>query len=144
MIKKKKKRPQRLPVSGNPLVDWMFRRLVYFLKRRVDEIKKSKKLRNPNDRRRIMYGYLEVDREFSHRLARAVIFLRKSDDDTHDDLGQYLVHELSHFICPLVGEEDIYRLEKILWQLFTLEQKKIIRSYIPKHTIEKDPLEAAQ
>ncbi len=136
MVTKRKR--GRLPRSGDALVDWHFQQIIYFLKNKVDGIfLKDKYLKDPYKKRVILEGYIYINIK-----GRAVIFI-SSAKNVHSDrkmMGKTLTHEVTHgFLKDCVHEKNILRLENLLWDSFTLEQKRMIISFLPKHKVKKAP-----
>ncbi|MDP3710720.1 MAG: hypothetical protein Q8R29_03320 [bacterium] len=129
----KRRCARKIPLSGDRLVDWEFRRIIYVLDNIVEFIKKKKVLRDPDDRRKRLLGFLMT----GHK----VIYL--SSNKRYCPLAKTLIHEALHVLYPpyisRVPHRCIFQKEEILWLRFTEAQKRFLRSYIPKHEVKTDP-----
>jgi hypothetical protein len=123
------KKPRRFPTSGDRNVDWEFRQLIRVLDREVEAIRKKKVLRDPDDRRKFFRGLLMHGKE---------IYLSSHKKD--GPIVKTLIHEAAHLLYPCVPNRYIYEKEEILWKRFTDEQKRLLRSYIPKHHSTAEPI----
>ena len=125
---------KNLPLSGNRLTDWIFKRLIYLLEKKVQFIFRTKgALRMPDNKRVFLWGYYHSVNDSN----KIVIFIG-GGHKTRDEMGKTLVHELSHLFF-FVGERQILQIESILWNSFTQEQRNLIKSYIPRHSVKKQP-----
>ena len=129
----KRQRARKIPLSGDRLIDWEFRRIVYVLDNIVAFIRKKKVLRDPDDRRKKLLGFLAS----GHR----IIYLSPHKHEC--PLAKTLIHEALHILYPPrvspVPHRCIFQKEDILWLRFTESQKRFLRSYIPKHEVKTDP-----
>ena len=133
MLKKRK-----LPRSGNKLVDWHFRQVIYYLENKVSAILiVNKSLKDPRNKKILLRGYIDVNHK-----GRAIIFV-SGIKNTHADremMGKTLTHEVAHgFLEDYVHEKSILTLEDLLWNAFTKDQKNIIKSFLPKHKVKRAP-----
>lgn len=115
------------------LADWIFARFIEILNDQEIIVRKKKRLFDPDDLKKIaLAGFLTERNE---------IYLNSSKNQHKniEELLQTLIHELSHVLLPETKEKYIKRLEKILWLKFSDKQKGILKSYIPKHEVKKNP-----
>jgi hypothetical protein len=90
----------------------------------------KKILRHP-DHKWELYGLLSGD----------VIFLGKhAHKQKHSPLVLTLIHEVLHVSRPRLHERRILQLEKKYFARFTDQQKRFLKSYIPKHEVKKGPV----
>ena len=125
------KKKRKLPCSGNELVDWHFRRLIYILENKVDKIFVTHgPLRHPDKKRKRLTGFAYLFDVDCGKIHRSIIFVSGDKKQLPDKTvaAMTLTHELLHVLLP-VPEKDILRLENILWKYFTQEQKNLIKSY---------------
>ncbi len=122
--KNKRKKPRLDPYSGDQLADWFFRNFVFIL----NSVRVSKKdnLRNPNRYREKLDGLLLCEESEVFLEAKLPIGERL----------QTLVHECLHMMLPETRERKILQLEKIVWRRLTEDQRKILKSYLPKHKVK--------
>ena len=78
------------------------------------------------------------------RLTGVIFLSADRNDHPNREAGSTLVHELLHIILPTAIEPHILSLEMegkclFFWDLLSKEQKQIIKSYIPKHTVKITP-----
>ncbi|MEK7520871.1 MAG: hypothetical protein AAB560_02215 [Patescibacteria group bacterium] len=124
------KQKKRLdPRSGDQLTDWFFRNCLFVLNNIVARISKKENLRDPDRRWRKLDGLLLTESDEVYLEAGLHI----------NDRLVTLIHECLHILLPETRENKILQLEKILWRRFTHDQKKIIKTYIPKHKVKKGP-----
>ncbi len=126
-------RKKKIITSGDRLVDWIFRRFVEFLNYEVMAIRKKKGLRDPDDHHcKALRGFLTVDDEI-------YLSASKVQHRNKDEMLETLIHEVSHLLFEDVKERHIAQLENILGLKFTDEQKRILKKFIPKHTVKRGP-----
>ena len=115
------------------LIDWLFKRIVHVLESKIDNIFKKKVLKDGHQ------GLAGVVFSKSLGCDEDVIFISaaKCRHANKDDTAQTLIHEVLHVLMPEVRERYILQLEVVVWQLLTKEQKQIIKSFIPKHTVKR-------
>lgn len=130
---KRRQKSRRFPTSGDNNIDWEFRRIVDIVERLAAFIKTKKVLRDPKDRRKILYGLLTGDNEIWISVAKKH---QKRFPPT-----RILIHEAIHILYPrFVWERYTEEKEEILYkQRFTEEQRAFLRSYIPKRPSPKEP-----
>ena len=127
----KKKQVERLPLSGDRLIDWEFKRLVHILENVIEFVRKKKGLRSPKDRRMKLWGFLTED---------YIVYL-SSEKRSKPPIVKILIHETLHALYPpsVVRHRYIYQKADILWVRFTDAQKRYLRAFIPKHEVKTDP-----
>lgn len=127
-----KRRRRKFPLSGDHLVDVFFRTLIDVLDGDLEAIYMKKDLRDPDNRKRRLFGILMRDEKR--------IYLGKSKHKKYNEpLVKSLIHELLHQIFPHTMHKRIRLFEAMLWIRFTDSQKRFLRKYIPKHTVKKEP-----
>jgi len=127
VIKVQKK---KYPLSGNTIVDEWFLTLIDALKKGIEAIHLKQVLRDPDDLRKELFGLLTEGK----------IYLgKRKHRNKKEPLVKTLIHELLHEVLPISSHKRIRNFEKFLWILFTDNQKRYLRRYIPKHTVKKDP-----
>ncbi len=123
----KKRQKRKLPLSGDSLVDLEFKILIDTLEQEISAIRMKKILHHP-DRKWELFGFLNGDE----------IFLGKhAHKEKHAPFILTLVHELLHVSRPGLCERRIRQLEKKYFARFTDQQKRFLKSYIPKHEVKK-------
>lgn len=125
---------REVPLSGDNLVDWIFKQFVFFLRRETLYIKRKKRLLNPNDKhhraiRGLMDPEFEPTIEITINSAKSVHVNRNEEVET-------LIHELSHVLFWKTQERFIWQIEEILIKKFTKEQKDFLKSFIPRHEVK--------
>lgn len=127
-----KKQKRKLPLSGDSLIDLEFKILVETLEREISAIRLKKVLRDPDDRRKDLLGLLTEGK----------IYLGKRSHRVYQEpMVRTLIHELKHASRPPIREKRIRQLAKYYFARFTDQQKRFLRSYIPKHEVKKEPLD---
>lgn len=131
--RRKRQRRRQFPTSGDNNIDWDFRRIVQIIEQLVAFIKTKKVLRDPKDRRKILYGLLTGDNEIWISVAKK--------HQKRFPATRILIHEAIHILYPrFVRERDLEKKEKILYkQRFTEEQRSFLRGYIPKRPSAQEP-----
>ena len=139
----KRKKPRRLPTSGDRLIDWHFREIVNILERGIAAIRKKKRLVSTDEKppRKAVRGLYDYDLE--------MIFLNaaKSVHPAWQDYVETIIHETYHKIYDKkrlghkshVRHKSIDVLAKILMLKLTDEQKRYLKKFIPKKEVKQDP-----
>ena len=129
---------KKLPLSGDRLVDLLFKMMLDAINYRILSIKKKKIVTNPDEKdpkkkRETLYGL--------HYPATKEIYLSasKCKHPTKMSMVPALIHELLHEITDNVFHHRIYQLERALKLRLTDEQKRYLRKFIPKHEVKKGP-----
>lgn len=141
MRRKKKRSPDardpRLDLeSGDPFVDWTFRRLQILLAKR-SKVYKVKNLRDPADRRKIFRGYTSF-----HYTSKWEIYLNGKTPKNWPKvpLEKVLIHELAHGLYDgSIPESSIIGIENIIWKRFTEGQIRFFKKNTPRHFVKKQP-----
>ncbi len=104
--------------SGDELVDWFFRAMIFSLNEEVEEIKWAHYLNGNNSD-----GTWSLDSQ--------IISLNDYLDG--DEKLKTFIHEVCHTFLDLTDLEEKLNLdlEKILWKKLSGKQKKILLMYIP-------------
>ncbi|NCN52932.1 hypothetical protein GW950_00520 [Candidatus Wolfebacteria bacterium] len=128
--KNKRNKRKRIALSKSKLANWLFRSIIKTLESSdVKNIYKVKILKWPKDRRKRLLGYLDDD---------GGIWL-SGENESISALAKTLIHEASHVYLYTAVERRIRRFEDLLWADLSKNQKNIIKSYIPKHFVDKQP-----
>ncbi len=126
------------PKCGDKAIDWIFRRIIARLKGGKIKVYKVNDLRDPDDRRRGLAGrYLPKDKD--EGILTNMVFLNypgKVNPITEKNLLHELLHDL---FDGWVGEPAILSMEEVVWNKLTPEQKKLLKSFIPKHYVKLKP-----
>lgn len=119
--------------SGVPLVDWVFRRFICIINRRIKLILIKRRLKDENGELLDgqwdpTTGVLELNpAKWGHTETKPEDY----------DVLQAFIHELSHILHNSTPEHlfgsSVNHLEKILWESFTPAQKLALRSFLPKY-----------
>ncbi len=125
---------RQVPLSGDKLIDWVFKQFIFFLRRETLHIKRKKRLLNPNDKHRqairgLMNPAFEPNIEITINSAKSVHGNRNEEVET-------LIHELGHIVFWKTQERFIYQIEEILIKKLTPEQKNFLKSFIPRHEVK--------
>ena len=122
--------------SGDLIVDWLFQRIVRALNYRVCRIYKVSKLRDPEWSVWKLTGLLmDVDGYYFE----IFICANRWQGDVSDELGAIITHEVLHLILKSENERNIRVWERVLWSRFSHDQKRIIKSYIPRRFSSEKP-----
>lgn len=125
---------RNVPLSGDKLVDWIFKQFIFFLRRETLYIKRKKRLLNPNDKHHRAISGL-MDPEFEPNI-EITINSAKSVHVNRNEEVETLIHELSHVLFWKTRERFIWQIEEILIKKFTKEQKDFLKSFIPRHEVK--------
>mgnify|MGYP001611473317 CR=1 FL=1 len=117
------------PLSGIKEIDWHFIEITNVIEHVFEKIHLKKVIKDPDDRRKRLYGYLSDD--------HTEVYVTHAPPK--QPAAKTLLHESLHAICPYVKEARIKTLEKHLWKRFTDNQKRHLRRYVPKHMTRKEP-----
>lgn len=129
MCREKRKKIRRIPLTGNREVDRLFRKIVRIVRGGGVRIHKVKILRDPDNRRKQMAGFLcEGHRE--------MYVIHEPPDWPAQKI---LIHEGLHVLHDELKEDVIEGLEEFLWDNLTDAQKVYLRRFIPKHFVKRDP-----
>jgi hypothetical protein len=105
--------------SGDRLVDWFFNKVVTALNEDIEAIRIKNKLL---DGQQELLGFLEND----------IIYLSKENCKNLNFMTKVLLHELLHSVFDDLSEEDVLKLENLLWKRLSKKQKEILKFYLPK------------
>ena len=110
--------------SGDPLLDWTFRRFIEISNTKVKQIVLKRRLKDENGE--LLDGLWDPN--------TGILYLNpaKSGHKKPYDILQSFIHELAHILHESTKHRNIWQLEKILWEKFTPAQKRALRSFIPK------------
>jgi len=124
-----KKKQTQTPLSGDRLIDTLFRVILDTLNREIEAIRVKKVLRNSS--RKELFGLLTEGKIYLGKRMHA---------SQKHPLVAGLIHELLHAAFEdSVSERRILALENILLCRLTDAQKRHLRRYIPTHEVKKDP-----
>lgn len=126
----RQKARQNIPLSGDRLVDIIFKMLLDTLEKEIKAVRMKKDLRDPTDRRQFLRGLLIEGKIYLGKRAH----VRKKSP-----LISTLIHELAHEALGNIKERRIRQFESILWVRFTDAQKRFLRKYIPKYEVKEEP-----
>lgn len=119
--------------SGDRLVDWIFNRFIEIANKAP--IRKKKRLLDPDDPRKktALSGLVTKQNDIYLNSA-------KIRHKNKDELLKTFIHELAHILFfPKIKHRYIYSITTILLLKFSDKQKRILKSYIPKHEVKKNP-----
>lgn len=125
-----------VPLSGDNLVDWVFKQFVFFLRRETLSIERKKKLRDPDCHRKILWGLLETGLPPSGKGVKITLNSAKRIHRNKDEETATLIHELAHFLFGNSWERYVLQVENILFERFTPEQINYLKSFIPRHEVK--------
>lgn len=126
---------KQLPRSGKKRIDLMFEKVIYIIENVLEAIYKKEDLRDPDDRRIRLKGFLSEEHK--------EVYIRHCPPD--NPVEKNLLHEALHALSPTIRppsdkrEIKILRREEYYWKNFTVGQKRYLRRCIPKHTVKKEP-----
>lgn len=134
----KRKKPGKLPLCGDNLIDLLFKIILDAIHYRISSIKKKKVLTDPNEKdpkkkRETLYGFHDPDTK------EVYLSTSKCKHPTKISMIPALIHEILHEVTDNVFHRRIYQLENILKTRFTDEQKRYLRKFIPKHEVKTGP-----
>lgn len=134
----KRKKPGKLPLCGDKLIDIYFQIIVDSICYKISSIKKKKAINNPyekdhKERRKALYGLYDPNTNEIYLSAS------KCKHPTKKSMIPTLVHEILHEVLPTVFHRRIYQLEYALVNRFTEAQKRYLRHFIPKYQVKVGP-----
>ncbi len=123
-----------VPLSGDKLVDWVFKQFIFFLRRETLAIKRKKRLLDPDDHhRRVILGLMQSEVGPGGHGIEITINSSKSVHCNRDEEAKTLIHELNHVVFWKTQERFIRQAENILVEKFTQEQKDFLKSFLPRN-----------
>ncbi len=125
-----RQRPGKRITSGDKVVDWIFSRVIYALNHKIEAILLKKDLQEKHrGKTSNFYGYLDGD----------VISLNASKifHLNREAIAKTLLHEAMHSAFCCIYERDIRRLEDLVWEKLSKDQRSLLKSYIPKHKVKR-------
>lgn len=128
----RKSHPQCWITSRDKLADWIFSRVIFALNYEVENIYVKHILRERFRGSQIdLYGFVEDN----------VIYLSnaKTKHRNREAIAKTLLHEALHVVFEKIPERNILRLEDLVWEKLSREQIRILKSYIPRHTVKSRP-----
>lgn len=117
------------PLSDSKLADWLFIEIVNAIDNIRQKIHLKKVLKDPDDRRKRLYGYLASGH-------KEVYITHCPPNAT---AARNLLHEALHIVLPYTKERRILVLEEALWRNLTDNQKRFLRRKIPNFITTKEP-----
>lgn len=134
-MQKKRRRKNKRPkiTSGNKSVDWLFVRIIRALNKEAEDIHKVPILKDPDDRRKRLCGYLDDDNCIW-------VSTDKSCNADFEEVAKTVLHEAIHIVFPKESEPGVRSLEKRFWKDLSEEQRKMLKSYVPRHHVKSVPL----
>lgn len=128
------------PRSGDPMVDWVFMQFVQFLRRETIQVRRKKRLCDPQDpHRRVLRGLMDPDTDKRSRIIHILINAAKSVHPDRDAEVETLIHELCHIVFWKTGERHILQMEAMLAKRFTDAQRRFLKSFLPRHEVKRYP-----
>ncbi len=128
-----------LPLSGDRLTDWIFKQFVFFLRRETLQIRRKKRLVDPDDPHRKAVRGLMDPAGHTGRYINILINSAKSTHANRDEEVETLIHELSHVVFWKTQEHFICQAENILVKRFTRAQRVYLKSFLPRHEVKRYP-----
>lgn len=110
----------------NPLANAVFKKIIWLLENEIRDIRKIKNLLAP-DTKELLDGLL----------MNQVIYIRANLNK--EEKIKTLIHELAHYLFTESKENEIQKIEEILWVAFSKKQKSFLYKYVPKTNSEKLP-----
>lgn len=129
---------REVPLSGDRLLDWVFKQFIVFLNRKTVYIIRKKRLKKANSPREGILLGLTMPKNPKNYLKGTYIFINSAKCRHHDrnEETETLIHELCHNLFSDSKHRFINQLERMLIEDFTNDQKKILKSFIPHHEIK--------
>jgi hypothetical protein len=138
----------RLPAGdlrcGDPLADWFFRQFVAVLRSEKVRISRKRRLVNPDDpHRQVIRGLMDPDLDPRGNLVQILINPARNTHRNRNEEVDTLIHELAHIILPKTGERGILTVENALSKGFTPVQRRLLKSFLPRHEVKRYPVAIA-
>ena len=124
------------------MVDWVFLRFIDILNKKIKRVVYRTPLRDPdNPRKRILGVWMRAD--FIRQFGKDTIVYEGGtlyidpNHNQHKTGDEYtlstFIHELCHILLSdVLHERSVARIEKLLFELFSPEQKKALARFLPK------------
>ena len=116
-----------VPIGEDGLTNWVYKQLLIILGKKNCSIKRHKRLMHPDKKRKYSV------RGDSYPGGRITINSARSVHKDRDEELSTLIHELCHILFPTVRERYVAQLEGLLFKKFTLKQKGVLKTFLPKH-----------
>ncbi len=124
---------REVPLSGDKLLDWIFKQFVFFLRRETLRIKRKKRLCYPKDRhRKAIWGLMEPEVGPGGHFIEITINSAKSKHKNRDEELETLIHEVCHVLFFKTRESFIEQITLILSTGFTQEQRNFLKTFLPR------------
>ena len=121
--------------SGRHLVNLFFRILVHCLAHKI-QVFKLRCLKD--EKNKALCGWF-FPKDENNKTDTVFLGIEHDEHAGPDGLPKTLIHEVAHYALPKVAHRYIYEFENRLWECLTPEQKKVFRSFVPKHTVKRGP-----
>lgn len=125
--------------SGDNQIDWLFRRFIWLLEKKVNQTVFVTPLRDPDKPKRYLRGlWMPEDKlvQYGKETITYEKFTIYIDPERHNKIGEEtistFIHELSHVLFHLIPERNICREEDILFKRFSEAQKRVLKKFLPK------------
>lgn len=126
--------------SQNPLVNWFFRQFMAVLSSERVRVARKRRLVNPDDpHRQVIRGLMDPEIHPSGNWIQILINPAKNTHRCRDEEVETLIHELAHVILPKAPEREILRIETLLSRSLTTTQRRVLKSFLPRHEVKHYP-----
>ena len=120
----------RLPLSGDQLVDALFKILIDMLETKINGVHLKETIHDTDKGHKELLGVIPTKKE------KRIYLNRQRHKKDKEPLVKTLIHEVLHVALWETREVRIESLEKILFTRLTDAQKRYLKKYIPKHTVK--------
>jgi len=129
---------KNVPLSGDRLVDWIFKQFIILLRKETLHIRRRKRVIDKDLRAFAIKGKTEFHSS-PHHIDIQINSSRCQHASRNEELDS-LIHELSHILFRKFTKKDepaIEQMEDILIARFTQEQRRFLKSFLPGHEVKK-------
>ena len=129
---------RKVPLSGDKLVDWIFKQFIVFLRRETLSIKRKKRLIDSDDPHcKVLRGLMDPTVGPSQYHIEITLNSAKKHHCNRDEEVETLIHELCHILFWKTRERFIYQMECLLTNRLMVEQKNYLKIFIPRDEVKK-------
>lgn len=129
---------KNVPLSGDKLVDWIFKQFILILRKPTVHIRRKKRVID-RDLRVFSLKGMSIFHASPYHIDIQISSAR-SQNPNRDEEVDTLIHELGHLLFHKFNkteERSMEQMEEILASRFTQEQRRFLKSFLPRHEVKK-------
>ncbi len=125
--------------SKDEQIDWVFRRFLWLLENKINQIVFITPLRDPDIPKAHLRGLWSQEEKTTTHGKKTIVYEKLTiyiDPKRHEKIGgnvmSTFIHELTHVLFPTIPERNICQEENILFKRFSEIQKRVLKKFLPK------------